>query len=69
MTLWKNGVSVGTNLFNVETTSGATYYPTTYGAFVVPLAVADTVSIGLYQDSGGSITCEKSLLQAYYLGA
>jgi hypothetical protein len=68
-TFWKNGVGTGTNLYNVETTAGSTWYPTGYGSFIVYLAVADTVSIGLYQDSGGSITCEKSLLQLAYLGA
>jgi len=57
------------NLLSVETTSGTTYYPSTYGTVVASLAVADYLEIQAYQDSGGTINCGKSLFQVTYLGA
>jgi hypothetical protein len=57
------------NLLSVETTSGTTYYPSTYGTVVASLAVADYLEIQAYQDSGSTINCGKSLFQVTYLGA
>jgi hypothetical protein len=57
------------NLLSVETTSGTTYYPSTYGTVVASLSVGDYLEIQAYQDSGGTINCGKSLFQVVYLGA
>ena len=57
------------NLLSVETTSGTTYYPSTYGTVVASLTAGDYLEIQAYQDSGGTINCGKSLFQVTYLGA
>jgi hypothetical protein len=57
------------NLLSVETTSGTTYYPSTYGTVVASLSVGDYLEVQAYQDSGGTINCGKSLFQVVYLGA